>query len=78
MLFCYPHGNGFFQEDNCTSHKSQLATVWLEEHSSDFSVLNCPPRSPDLNPIESLRDVLEQDLKATTQHQRTLLNYRQL
>ncbi|GFW44778.1 transposable element Tc1 transposase [Trichonephila clavipes] len=22
MLFCYPHGNGVFQQDNCTSHKS--------------------------------------------------------
>ncbi|GFW91550.1 transposable element Tcb2 transposase [Trichonephila clavipes] len=22
-LFCYPHGNGVFQQDNCTSHKSR-------------------------------------------------------
>ncbi|GFW77698.1 transposable element Tcb2 transposase [Trichonephila clavipes] len=25
-LLCYPHGNGVFQQDNCTSHKSRLAT----------------------------------------------------
>ncbi|GFU64923.1 transposable element Tcb2 transposase [Trichonephila clavipes] len=63
MLFCYPHGNGVFQQDNCTSHKSQLATGWFDEHSSDFSVINLPPRSPDLNPTEPLWDVLEQGLK---------------
>ncbi|GFW66727.1 transposable element Tcb2 transposase [Trichonephila clavipes] len=64
MLFCYPHGNRVFSKtDNCTSHKSQLATGWLYGHSSDFSLINWPPRSPDLNPIEHLREVLEQGLK---------------
>ncbi|GFW54354.1 transposable element Tcb2 transposase [Trichonephila clavipes] len=32
MLFCYPHGIGIFQQDNCTSHKSRLSTGWLDEH----------------------------------------------
>ncbi|GFW63732.1 uncharacterized protein TNCV_4940241 [Trichonephila clavipes] len=54
MLFCYPPGNRVFQQDNCSFHKSWLATGWLDEHSSDFSVMNWPPRSPDLNPIEHL------------------------
>ncbi|GFX78150.1 transposable element Tcb2 transposase [Trichonephila clavipes] len=53
-LFCYPPSNGVFQQDNCSSHKSQLATGWLDEHSSDFCVINWPPRSPDLNLIENL------------------------
>ncbi|GFT93128.1 transposable element Tcb2 transposase [Trichonephila clavipes] len=52
-----------FIQDNCTSHESWLATGWLDEHSSDFSVINCPPRSPYLNPIEPLWDVLEQGVK---------------
>ncbi|GFW39347.1 transposable element Tcb2 transposase [Trichonephila clavipes] len=26
ILFCYPHGKGVFQQDNCTSHQSRLAT----------------------------------------------------
>ncbi|GFY06284.1 DDE_3 domain-containing protein [Trichonephila clavipes] len=57
MLFVYPHGNGVFQQDNCTSHKSRLATGSLDEHSSDFSVINWAPRSPDLNHFEHLWDV---------------------
>ncbi|GFX60090.1 DDE_3 domain-containing protein [Trichonephila clavipes] len=66
--------NGVFQQDNCTFHKSRLATGWLDEHSSDFSVINWPPRSPDLNPIEHLWDVLEQGVKG---HHTSLLNYEQ-
>ncbi|GFW22494.1 transposable element Tcb2 transposase [Trichonephila clavipes] len=60
MLFCYPHGNEVFQQDNCTSHKSRLATGWLDEHSSDFYVINWPPGSPDLNTIEHFWDFSEQ------------------
>ncbi|GFT30235.1 HTH_Tnp_Tc3_2 domain-containing protein [Trichonephila clavipes] len=51
MLFCYPHGNLVFHQDNCTSHKSRLATSWLHEHCFDFSVIIWSPRSQDLNPI---------------------------
>ncbi|GFX74307.1 hypothetical protein TNCV_3452551 [Trichonephila clavipes] len=36
MSLCYPHGNGVFQQENCTSNKSRLAIDWLDEHSSDF------------------------------------------
>ncbi|GBN01872.1 hypothetical protein AVEN_198756-1 [Araneus ventricosus] len=63
MLYCHPHGNGVFQQNNYTSHRSRLATAWLYEHSSDFSVMNWPPRSPELNPIEHLWDVLEKGVK---------------
>ncbi|GFU56760.1 transposable element Tcb2 transposase [Trichonephila clavipes] len=63
MLFCYPHYNGVFQQDNCTSHKFWLATGWLDELSCDFTVINLPPRSPDLNSIQHLWNVLEQGVK---------------
>ncbi|GBM04891.1 hypothetical protein AVEN_252830-1 [Araneus ventricosus] len=48
MLYCHAHGNGVLQQDNRTSRRSRLATAWLDEHSSDFSVMNWPPRSPTL------------------------------
>ncbi|GFY00802.1 transposable element Tcb2 transposase [Trichonephila clavipes] len=63
MMFCYPHVNGVFQQENRTSHKSRLATGWLDEHSFEFSVINWPPRRPDLNPIEHLWVILEQGVK---------------
>ncbi|GFV81054.1 transposable element Tcb2 transposase [Trichonephila clavipes] len=56
-------GNVVFRQDNCTSDKSQLGTGWLDEFSSDFSVINWPPRSLDLNAIEHLWVVLEQGVK---------------
>ncbi|GFT63727.1 transposable element Tcb2 transposase [Trichonephila clavipes] len=55
MLFCYPHCNGVFQQDNCTSHNSRFVNVWLDEHSSDFSIINWSSRSSDLNPVILLR-----------------------
>ncbi|GFX32762.1 transposable element Tcb2 transposase [Trichonephila clavipes] len=62
-LFCFSHGNGVFQQDNCTSHKYRLATGWLDEHYSDFSVINWPRGRTDLNPIKNVWDVLEQGMK---------------
>ncbi|GFV48691.1 transposable element Tcb2 transposase [Trichonephila clavipes] len=63
MMLSYAHGNGVFQQDNCTSYRYRLDTGWLDEHYSNFSVINWPPKSPDLNPIEHLWDVLEQGVK---------------
>ncbi|GFX43330.1 transposable element Tcb2 transposase [Trichonephila clavipes] len=60
MILCYPQGSGVFQQYNCTSRKSRLATGWLDEHSSDFSVKNWSPRRLDINSIEPLWDVWEQ------------------
>ncbi|GFU17500.1 transposable element Tcb2 transposase [Trichonephila clavipes] len=75
MLFCYPCGNRVYQQDNCTSHKSRLATGWFYEHFSDFSAINWPPRSPDINHIEHLWDVLEQGVKG---HQTALTSLTEL
>ncbi|GBN69133.1 hypothetical protein AVEN_136755-1, partial [Araneus ventricosus] len=43
---------------------SRFSTAWLDEHSSDISVMNWPPRSPVLNVIEHLWVVLEKGVKA--------------
>ncbi|GFV49017.1 DDE_3 domain-containing protein [Trichonephila clavipes] len=39
-LCCPVIRTAVFQQENCTSHKFRLATGWLHEHSSDFSVIN--------------------------------------
>ncbi|GFT33528.1 transposable element Tcb2 transposase [Trichonephila clavipes] len=31
MVFCSPHGNGVFQQGNCSSRKYRLATSLLDE-----------------------------------------------
>ena len=39
-----------FQQDNAPIHTSAMSTEWLEEHG--VWVIDWPPYSPDLNPIE--------------------------
>jgi len=39
-----------FQQDNAPVHKAHIVQEWLEDNVS--SVLDHPPQSPDLNPIE--------------------------
>ncbi|GFU06827.1 transposable element Tc1 transposase [Trichonephila clavipes] len=52
-----------FYSNSSTSYKSWMATGWLDEYSSDFPFRNWPLRSPDLNRIDHLWDVLEQGVK---------------
>ncbi len=40
---------------------SLLRCVFLE-HDNEFTLLKCPPQSPDLNPIEHLWDVVEREI----------------
>jgi transposase len=42
-----------FMQDNASIHTSNKAKNWLEEHGITLLV-NWPPYSPDLNPIEHL------------------------
>ena len=53
----FPEGQWYFQHDNDPSHTCNLAKAWL--HSNGVTVLDFPPWSPDLNPIENVWPVLE-------------------
>jgi transposase len=48
----YPREHWWFQQDNAPQHSSRAARTWFSQHGVDL--LDFPPYSPDLNPIENL------------------------
>ena len=49
-----------FVQDNAPCHKSKTTMTWLAQHG--VVVMDWPPNSPDLNPIENIWGVLKQRL----------------
>ena len=47
------HRCSFFLQDGAPCHKSKLVTARLKECQDEFSVIDWPGNSPDLNPIEN-------------------------
>ncbi len=73
MTTVYPSSDGYFQQDNASCHKAQIISDWFLEHDNEFTLLKWPPQSPDLNPIEHIRDVVEwetciMDVQSTNLH----------
>lgn len=54
------HENGIFQHDNTPSHTAIIVCEALDEMQID--VMDWPPHSPDLNPIENLWTLLKQKI----------------
>jgi len=68
MATMYPSSDGYFQQNNAPCHKARIISNWFLEHDNEFTVLKLSPKSPDLNPIEHLWDVVERELRALDVH----------
>ena len=52
--------DSIFMQDNASIHTAHIVREWLDEHA--IQVMDWPPYSPDLNPIENIWALLKQKI----------------
>ena len=61
----------FFQQDNAPCHKARFTTNWFSEQN--IPLLDWPPTSPDLNPIENIWSEIDRKLQKIPIGSKTVL-----
>ncbi len=54
-------GDIIFQQDNASCHVSKMTKKWFSEQN--INVLEWPPQSPDMNPIENVWNYLDSQVR---------------